>query len=318
VNVEFERDVFFEGYIFSRCSFRKACFSSKANFFNATFLDTATFSGCAFSALTQFNSVMFYKNAYFWAAKFGGPPTFKNSIFEGNAKFSNAIFNEAEFTADGLSGASFANVTFAAGCDFVNAILNGTTSFEGAKFAKEPPHFFGARLHQGTIWRYILWPKPQDAVDADRFIDAYACLKLEMDRLKKHEDELDFFALELQSRRVLQESVLKGSGLPIALYGLLSDYGRSYARPLYALFAVAAIGTLVLLLSGAHFAPWQSLGLSFANTFNVFGFRKDFFDAAAIEHLPALLKILAATQTIVGTILLFLLGLGIRNKFRMK
>jgi hypothetical protein len=136
-----------------------------------------------------------------------------------------------------------------------------------------------------------------------------------MDRLKKHEDELDFFALELQSRRILQESVLKGSGLPIALYGLVSDYGRSYARPLCALIAVAAFGTLVLLLSGAHLAPWQSLGLSLANTFNVFGFRKDFFES---QNLPAALKILAALQTILGTILLFLFGLGIRNRFRMK
>jgi len=98
-----------------------------------------------------------------------------------------------------------------------------------------------------------------------------------MDLLKKHEDELDFFALQLQSRRVLQESVLKRSGLPIALYGLVSDYGRSYARPLYALFAVAALGMLVLLLFGA-LAPRQSLGLSIANTLNVFGFRKDFFE----------------------------------------
>jgi hypothetical protein len=108
---------------------------------------------------------------------------------------------------------------------------------------------------------------------------------------------------------------------PIALYGLLSDYGRSYARPLYAHFAVAAIGALVLLLSDAlssTLAPWQSLGLSFANTFNVFGFRKDFFDSHCIENLPAALKILAALQTILGVILLFLFGLGVRNKFRMK
>jgi hypothetical protein len=74
---------------------------------------------------------------------------------------------------------------------------------------------------------------------------------------------------------------------------------------------VAAIGTLVLLLSGA-LAPWQSLGMSVANTLNILGFRKDFFDA------PALLKILAAVQTVLGAILLFLFGLGIRNKFRMK
>jgi hypothetical protein len=73
----------------------------------------------------------------------------------------------------------------------------------------------------------------------------------------------------------------------------------------------------VLLLSGA-LAPWQSPGLSIANTFNVFGFRKDFFDPATVEHLPAFLKILGAIQTILGAILLFLFGLGIRNKFRMK
>jgi hypothetical protein len=42
------------------------------------------------------------------------------------------------------------------------------------------------------------------------------CLKLEVDRLKKHEDELNFFALELQSRRVEQGLV---RGLPIALMG---------------------------------------------------------------------------------------------------
>jgi hypothetical protein len=102
-----------------------------------------------------------------------------------------------------------------------------------------------------------------------------------------------------------------------ALYGLLSDYGRSYARPLYALIAVAAVGTLVLSLSGA-LAPWQSPGLSVANTLNVFGFRKDFFDAATIECFPTLLKILAAVQTVLGAILLFLFGLGVRNKFRMK
>ena len=73
----------------------------------------------------------------------------------------------------------------------------------------------------------------------------------------------------------------------------------------------------MLLLSGPA-APWHSLGLSIANTFNVFGFRKDFFDSHYIENLPAALKILGAIQTVLGTILLFLFGLGIRNKFRMK
>jgi hypothetical protein len=63
-----------------------------------------------------------------------------------------------------------------------------------------------------------------------------------MDRLKKHEDELDFFALELQSRRVL---LGPWQGLPIWLNGVLSDYGRSYALPFLLLLVVAAIGAVL-------------------------------------------------------------------------
>ena len=39
---------------------------------------------------------------------------------------------------------------------------------------------------------------------------------------------------------------------------------------------------------------------------------------AAIEQSSRLLKVLSAVQTILGTILLFLFGLGIRNRFRMR
>jgi hypothetical protein len=49
---------------------------------------------------------------------------------------------------------------------------------------------------------------------------------------------------------------------------------------------------------------------------NVFGFRRDF--GLAIDTPLAWLQVLAAIQTVLGTILLFLFGLGIRNKFRMK
>ncbi len=170
-----------------------------------------------------------------------------------------------------------------------------------------------------------------------------SCLKLEMDRLKKHEDELDFFALELQSRRVLRGDWNKlerlklfnrtlsfplrvfgkeispycpAEGLFIAIYGGLSDYGRSYVRPLKGLFLTALLPSFAFWLLGS-FCFLKSFGLSFANTLNVFGFRKDFFPDSLIS-LPWGLDFLAAIQTILGTILLFLFGLGIRNKFRMK
>jgi len=77
--------------------------------------------------------------------------------------------------------------------------MKAETSFEGATFKTVPPKFFGAKLHEGTVWRGIQWPRaPKEAREAGRFVDAYERLKLEMDRLKKHEDELDFFAREME------------------------------------------------------------------------------------------------------------------------
>jgi hypothetical protein len=61
-----------------------------------------------------------------------------------------------------------------------------------------------------------------------------------------------------------------------------------------------------------------AIGLSLANTFGVFGFRKDFIDPQVIEALSRALKVISAVQTIAGTVLLFLFGLAIRNRFRMK
>jgi hypothetical protein len=133
-----------------------------------------------------------------------------------------------------------------------------------------------------------------------------------MDRLKKHEGELDFFALEMQSRRVLLGKV---RGLPIAIYGSLSNYGRSYVRPLVGFFMLSAVGAEVFFHFDARTYS-EALGLSVANTLSVFGFSQLF--NLSIDNLPSSLKVFVAVQTIVGTILLFLVGLGIRNKFRMK
>jgi hypothetical protein len=209
-------------------------------------------------------------------------------------------------------------------------------------------------------------PRPGDAHDAGKFVDAYERLKLEMDRLKKHEDELDFFALEMQSRRVLcgdwqmvpkvtllgvtirfplripelifapspqglfagfpplkvrerKVSVyLPSAGLPIALYGLLCDYGRSYMRPIYAILVNITAGALPLWPHFGFTKFDKAVGLSLSNTFGVLGFRKEFVLPKTIEELSDLLAVIAALQTLAGAIFLFLFGLALRNRFRMK
>jgi len=206
--------------------------------------------------------------------------------------------------------------------------MRGETSFKQATFEIEPPQFFGAKLHEGTIWRGVTWPlAPRDAAHAGLFVDAYERLKLEMDRLKKHEDELDFFARELQSRRVLHGDWKLGTtfplyrpafGLWIGAYGLASDFGRSHVRPLWGLLVTAVAGALVFWPHLGWFKIKKALGLSLANTFGVLGFRKDFISPQLVEALPSLLKLVAAAQTVIGAVLLFLLGLALRNRFRMK
>jgi uncharacterized protein YjbI with pentapeptide repeats len=337
-NVEFQ-NALFDGYLFGTeltffdgatfsgyASFNGATFSGYAFFRDATFSGGAFFNGATFSGGANFGGAAFYVASFegatfsgvaeFYRAKFSDVAKFVRATFSRGAIFKNATFNYAIFkSAIFLDGAKFADATFQGLSLFVNAKMKGVTSFENATFETEPPLFSGAKLHQGTVWRGITWPPPpKNTVEAGRFLDAYACLKLEMNRLQKHEDELDFFALELQSRCVL---LGPWRGLPIWLYGVLSDYGRSYARPFLWLLVVAAIGAVLLVFSDA-LPIEKSFDLSFANTFNVFGFRKDFFDSHYIENLPAALKILAAIQTILGVILLFLFGLGVRNKFRMK
>jgi hypothetical protein len=141
-----------------------------------------------------------------------------------------------------------------------------------------------------------------------------------MDRLKKHSDELDFFALEQQCRRVVDGF---WKGLPIAAYGFVSDYGRSYIRPLGLLVATMLMGAVIFAAHDAGF--WTPLfgyvrkaaGISFANTLSLLGKPLLRADVVLAEY-PDWLKAVATIQTILGIAFLFLFGLGIRNRFRMK
>jgi hypothetical protein len=68
----------------------------------------------------------------------------------------------------------------------------------------------------------------------------------------------------------------------------------------------------------AHGFSGGATGLSFANTFAALGIRKDLINPQLLNGLPGWLRVIAAIQTILGIVLLFLFGLGIRNRFRMK
>ncbi len=325
VSAEFSQGASFKSATLGGANFASATFSGAAEFDRATFSQGVNFNRATFVSKVGFVSATFSGGAGFGSAAFSGTADFTRATFSGAAEFISATFSQgAGFNRATFSEkVHFASATFEAKNSFVNVVMDGETSFEHATFKTDPPEFFGAKLHEGTVWPdYKTWPVPKASDAAKEFVRAYERLKLEMDRLKKHEDELNFFALELRSRRV---ALGPRKGLPIAIYGVFSDYGRSYTRPLGWLCLVVVAGAIPLLIcfdltlkQPLASSLGQSLGLSLANTLNVFGFRKDFIDASLVEHLPWWLKVLAGLQTILGGVLLFLFGLGIRNRFRMK
>jgi uncharacterized protein YjbI with pentapeptide repeats len=332
-----ERADFSDATFTERADFRGATFTERAEFLDATFTKLADFRGATFTEDADFRRVTFTEQCNFgdatftdWVnftgATFTDWANFRGATFTKEATFSGVTFTErADFSDATFLIADFRGATFSWLAIFVNADMKGPTSFVRATFSAEPPQFFGAKLHEGTFWRSVTWPAtPSSPGRAGRFIAAYERLKLEMDRLKKHEDELDFFARELQCRRVVQGT---WRGLPIAIYGALCDYGRSYIRPLSILLVTVLVGAVPFWqhFGGVTFSPLayagharEALGLSIANTFGVLGIRKDLIDPETIKLLPDWLKVIATVQTGLGIVLLFLFGLGIRNRFRMK
>lgn len=396
--VIFQDSCYFDGVTFAgksnvvrTANFLGARFSGEADFTDARFYGATDFGGSSFAGQARFERVHFDSYAAFERVCFLGTVDFERATFNGNANFREATFssaanfrlskmwsanfghavflNDADFGGAQFSDrAYFAHATFRGRSAFINAEMNNITSFSKATFSASPPSFFGARLHEGTLWHGVIWPQPpRNANDAEEFVADYERLKLEMDRLRKHDDELNFFALELKSRETLvgfwqtvselrifgwvipiarlelpeiniavrrftifNRTISSPSivipartlaisrpthGLSIAAYGVLCDYGRSYVRPFVWLVLLVILGALLFWFQLGLFA---ALGMSFANTLAIIGVRREFISSDVVQQLPGWLIVVAALQDVVGISLIFLLGLALRNRFRIK
>jgi uncharacterized protein YjbI with pentapeptide repeats len=284
--VEFlDRASFYKTH-FQRSAFRNAKFSDSADFDFSTFADGTDFFGASFACLGNGPVKLFYRMER----------------------------DESKLTQPALA-ASFRSSQFNKNIGFENTVFTASSSFEGCRFNFEPPRFFGAKLHQQMEWREVKWPVAREKVQAGVFIDAYACLKLEMDRLKRHDDELDFFIQELMAKRVLNGWF---KGLPITIFSYLADCGRSVIRPLVSLLVLWGVFVPIYAVGQSWIQIKSAMGLSLANTLSIFGFRKDFIPSAILDQMTGPIQVLSGLQTLGGAALIFLLGLSLRNRFRMK
>jgi uncharacterized protein YjbI with pentapeptide repeats len=314
----FDHPVTFRGFLFPRMAdFRSANFLlGRADFRSASFSDCAEFRLAQFRWRADFTSATFSGRADFDAAQFPHGALFTSATFS-----DDAIFNSAKFS----DRAVFNLATFSKNADFFNAEFIANTDFSGVVFKTCVPDLRGATLHEATEWHGVIWPEvPRDKVTAQAQVYAYQRLKQEMERLKKHEDEQSFFRKELRARRGL-DAATSGAWLLNYVYEASSDYGQSIGRPVFWLVVLFLVGFFVfanaLVSNGAPMNAEVELRaitfaarLSFANIFSFLPIRREI----NTTDLSFVAQIFGALQTLFGVVLLFLLGLALRSRFRMR
>ncbi|CAN0223834.1 unnamed protein product, partial [Chrysoparadoxa australica] len=194
-------------------------------------------------------------------------------------------------------------------------------SFENARFVKNAPLFAETTLHEATTWHNVQWPiTPTVLKDALRMADAYAHLRRRANSIQNHEAELDFFAREMRAKR-RSEGI--GKWLLVTLFEISSNFGRSVSLPLLwmiglSIYMVPIYDKLIRYAGREPASDMDLLGLSAASLGGFFGIRREFISPELLDSLPYFAVILSNLQSVAGAILVFLIGLALRNRFRIK
>jgi len=179
------------------------------------------------------------------------------------------------------------------------------------------------RTWQGFGWPPVLsrvTEHPEDAAKLRR-------LKEIAETNKDHQAALRFSANENRARRWIETSWF-GSVLDMA-FSACSDYGQNILRPFIALLAIATVSTgAYKAMAATTVAAWwkgpgwgQSLLLSISNSLPFLpqsrDFRQDTLTALYPSGPSLYVDALMIAQGVLSFVFLFLIGLGLRNRFRL-
>ena len=177
-------------------------------------------------------------------------------------------------------------------------------------------------MHEGTSWDKAKWPRsPIDQNEAQMQVSAYERLKQEMEKLKKHEDELFFFSKELSARRELQKRWSFEWWMNF-LYEWTSNYGNSVTRPIFWFIVLFEIGVLVWVASssqraGAAITLYEAGQISIAKMLASFSWIVP-VDKKIEVSTTMLAQFFSEFQSLAGLLLIFLFLFGLRNRFRLR
>ncbi|MFP3382380.1 pentapeptide repeat-containing protein [Tritonibacter sp. SIMBA_163] len=348
----FSNTVVLEKAVFaSHAQFSSASFARNAWFASVRFTQGAWFDAATFTKSVWFSVATFTQGAWFTSATFTQQAWFISATFKQAARFDAATFTQAaRFDAASFSGfAYFTGTRFGSSTeepcipDFSDCLFEKPTSFRQALFCDGYPDFSGAVLHDKTSFTARMLPTSDEiSEDEDLEGQTYWPQKTKQDPVSAREscatirhvltqqglpeEAHFFFRWEMYFAGLPSEGWSLGARLPYLLFGWLSDFGYSIQRPLWWLVGVWFVGVAVLWavfsFPGAASVLTQSdLGtaaaLSFSNLFPLFGFGRVFL-GDVLAALPRGAQVLCGLQTVSSLPLLFFLGLGLRQRFRLR
>jgi hypothetical protein len=287
-NIIFPKNVNFNNFFIPRMtSFQGANFSGDVDFTFATFSGTTIFEGAVFAAAATFFPVVFSGDVDFRRTVFSGTSNFLGTEFHKKVCFDNATFNEP--------------------CDF-----------RKARFIKAYPILSGTQLHSKTTvtaedehWPTTLIKKSND--DNQEVLEACTHLRKNMASQGLTDAAHFFFSREMDHKAKLSRWWER----PFYKAYSWVEYGYGVGQPLVGIFFLWVVGAVSLIEWGSlHYST--AFGLSGANIFKLLGFQRVYFEDDVIGNLNSYLQFMTAAQTVIGYLLLFLFGLGLRNQFRLK
>jgi len=265
------------------------------------------FEHVIFQKLVHFSQTRFLiGNLDFLKINFLGTETnFDNIVVQnGNVNFSNS-----ETTGQ----ISFAGSIFNQSLDFENTSFKAVPDFRRTQIAA---HF---TFHAMTIDAY----DPMEVVGNEQ--DKYRRLKEIAIQSKDHEKEFEFFANELRAKN--HEENIGIAKLPIWIYEIVSDFGRSIFMPFFGLVYTFMVYANIYAQIIINWKP---------DTPNIMGVAHQYSLAMLTPFAPSSrqaladlrnslstldsgiwLDILSVSETVLGIAFLFLIGLALRNRFRL-
>ena len=351
--INFDKAIFNESANFSHTTFVGDAYfgdmevKSGIDFSSCEFKGATNFTGAKFSQKTNFESAIFEGKTKFIEAEFGMENNFEYTTFTENTYFNGITASEAHFFS--FRGATFGK-TFSIksderiGCviDFIDTQAKYSLHLGDIACTFRREHkWLTNRKWLSCILKCLLsgFQTPEDSDDISRLRKLKKVAQEEKDHLRA----LDYKVQEMQAKRwhdiagEQTSSLLKlAKTLPEFVFWSLSCYGRSLFMPAFWLLSMALLmGEVYYCLSSGHATTdhpqeqgislnepidrWDAYGYSASQIFPWISiardqqklFREEIKDSSSVTFIKALSYI----QTLGSTLLLFLLGLGARNRF---